>query len=246
MKNALKVLITLLTITPISVLFGQESTTLDNVHNYNLIQQSGNGLAASEIMQVLPSKKELIGDFYYDSEIFQDGSLQLVRSEKSYDNLKIRYNLETNNLECLFDKQVKYIESKRVKEFTVKNEATQEERFFINSETLKYGNTTLLGFVEVLANGELSIAKRKVTSIAMGHYVPQLGPESKNDKVIKKEYYYIIKGNELIELPKRKKEIMLLFTNQEENIKKYMKEQSLKLPKDIGRIASHYNSVVNP
>ena len=59
------------------------------------------------------------------------------------------------------------------------------------------------------------------------------------------EVYYMEQNNKLTELPQSKKDILTVFSDQEDALKQYMKDEKIKLKKaeDLVKFIAKYNSL---
>ena len=237
-------LLTIVVFISTAELKSQDKNTGSDLRNYNLLDQGRNGLNVYDMMRVTPYQTEVNGDAFYEGKDFIKGSITLNANETFYDNLQIRYNVQLNTLEFQVDTQIKSLDAKLVKKMILQNTSDlSNQKVFINAKSFLIGNKNEEFLLEVLYEGKTSLYKRRVASVLKGHYIPQLGAESQNNTIVKKDVIYYKKDNQLIELPKKSKEIFKIFGNQQVRVKEYCDKNKLKLPRDIATAVSYFDTL---
>ncbi len=92
----------------------------------------------------------------------------------------------------------------------------------------------------------IAVFKRTTLSIKQANYVPQFDVGSRDDKIMKAEEFYYLKGDTILRIPSSKKKLSEVFGNRSEEIKKYMDINAMRLKEEhhIKAIFDYYNSKV--
>jgi hypothetical protein len=131
----------------------------------------------------------------------------------------------------------------------VMNNKGGDTRQFLNSMNsgFKVNGVPLLGFVEMLTNGNITLFRKLETSVIKASYNVALNAGTKQDKIVKKEVYYLKKkdSNELMEVSRKTKDNLAFLGTQQDKVKAYMKENKLRFNKgdEIIQIIEYYNTL---
>lgn len=130
------------------------------------------------------------------------------------------------------------------------NDKIGRPRHFINSMNAGYNvnGTPLLGFVEVLAEGNKAVLLSKIeTTLQRANYNVALAAGSKQDKIIKTTSYYFKQPEDksLHSVAKSTKANLAFFAKHQDEVKQYAKKNGLKFKneRDLVKIVSYYNSL---
>jgi hypothetical protein len=125
---------------------------------------------------------------------------------------------------------------------------TRQPAFFVNAMDYRdEDNVPLTGFFQVLTEGEMPLFKRTYIDIKKADYNIQFNIGSQDDKILKKSEFYMLKGNNVVELPSSKKKLLTLFAEKAEDMEKFMKDNNLTSNKEehLKILFEYYNSLVN-
>ncbi len=124
-----------------------------------------------------------------------------------------------------------------LKEVTINNRRFKK---YLNQET------ALFNYYEVIAaNDDTEILKRNQKVLRIG-ITNRLTMEKESDYFILKEDYYLNKNGNLTELSIKKKNILKLFGNKSQTVKKYISDNKLSIKEDIDlrKIFNYYESLM--
>ena len=103
-----------------------------------------------------------------------------------------------------------------------------------------------LKYFEINAKGKASLYSKKNVAFIEGKVAKTQFESSKKAKFIsKKDEYFASLNNELVKLPKGKKDFYNLFGNKSSKIKNFMKQEKLNRKKidDVTKVFNYYNSI---
>ncbi len=184
---------------------------------------------------------------------WNSGTIYFTLNRKLEDQ-KFQYDIELNQFLLKGDKELKdladarIIDAVNVMAFVI-DRKTGNNRQFLNSMNAKLtlDGTPLLGFVEVLADGNLTLLRKIETSILKSSYNVALNAGTKQDKIIKKEVYYFKNkdSNNLFKVSKKLNSNLVFFGNHKDKVKAYVKDNKLKFKDegDLLKITTYYNSL---
>lgn len=191
----------------------------------------------SSLTSIDLTSKELVGSSYINKD-FLPGKISNQETVYSF-----RYNAYKDEMEVQFKGKSYYLPLKSYYFIT-----------FININKVyqvlecKVKDITNKGFFVVISKGEKMSLFRK-EKIKFYEEVPaKLGfkpyEPPKLDRV-KDKLYFGFKNNTAIEIPKKKKDILKLFTNNAKEVESYAKKNKLrfKKQKDLVEIVKYYNSL---
>ncbi|MBT8385698.1 MAG: hypothetical protein KJO83_08290 [Bacteroidia bacterium] len=124
-----------------------------------------------------------------------------------------------------------------LKEVTINNRRFKK---YLNQET------ALFNYYEVIAaNDNTEILKRNQKVLRIG-ITNRLTMEKESDYFILKEDYYLNKSGNLTELSIKKKNILKLFGNKSQSVKKYISDNKLSIKEDVDlrKIFNYYESLM--
>ncbi|MBC5993149.1 hypothetical protein [Pontibacter cellulosilyticus] len=122
-------------------------------------------------------------------------------------------------------------------------------RQFLNSlnSGYKVNGVPLMGFLEVIEDGKATLLRKYRIEVIKAGYNVALNAGNKQDKIVKKEAYYLKKkdSNDLVEISRNQKSNLAALGAQQDQVKAYMKENKLKFKpgKDLAKIVAYYNTL---
>ena len=184
---------------------------------------------------------------------WNSGTIYFTLNRKLEDQ-SFQYDIGQNQFLLKGDKDLENMADARIIDAVnviafVVSDKSSANRQFINSMNagLTVNGTPLLGFVEVLADGNLSLFRKIETSVLKASYNVALNAGTKQDKIIKKETYYFKKkgSNNLFEVDKNKQSNLSFLSDHQDKVKNYVKDQKLKFKdeEDLTQIVTYYNSL---
>jgi hypothetical protein len=188
-------------------LYGQQPNAINvnSVTFQDLSSLTSDQFAAGRMVRSFSNSEPVVeGDIYYFDAQFLPGSFSFVKNDKKYGLYLMRLNLKSGDIEISLKEGVRAFSSKDIKAFTLSDTIKKKEWRFVNAESYTIDNVKLSGFIEVIEQGEYTLYKRKFVTQLRGEYRPLVGPDSGNDKIIKKSVYYIGRGSSVIEVKDKK------------------------------------------
>lgn len=187
------------------------------------------------------------------TENWNKGTVFFTQNRKLEDQ-QFQFDIEMNQILLKGDEDLNDISEARivngvnVMAFEIDSKANGK-RQFLNSQNygLKVNGVPLLGFVEVLEDGKIALLRKYRIEVIKAGYNAALHVGSKQDKIVKREVYYIKKkdSNELVEVSKKEKTNLANLDANQEKVKAYLKENKLKFKPgdDLPKIIAYYNSL---
>jgi hypothetical protein len=202
---------------------------------------SGNSFSPTDMIQMMPSSSvsTVDGNPYWD-ERWGASSVLLYDKPTPNDGWYTRYDIRSDEFEFLVNKQIKVAKGSVIKNVVWVDSLTQKTRFLVNAKDYKLDGVPLLGFIEVLVDGDQQLIKRIELQVLKPNYNEAMSTGSKNSKITKKELFYYSDNGELFEI-KSRKSLAPLFGEQSEQMSSFIKEEKLKTGResDLVRIFEH-------
>jgi hypothetical protein len=246
MKNLLRILVLL---TFASKCYAQ-AVVPPNVRASNTLDRlkESRDLSTADMLYGIPLPEgNTIGDTYLDTH-WKDASILLYESEKLIEGFPIRYDIMTDGVEVKTKKGIKVVQGVKIKSFVWVDSVTKAPDYFVNAKDFKdENNVPYRGFFQVLIEGSLPLFQKTKLDIKKADYNIQFNVGSQDDKILKKNEFYTLKGKQVVELPSSKKKIVALFDDKSEAMEVFIKENDLAITKSdqLKIIFEHYNSLVN-
>lgn len=190
-----------------------------------------------------PSRME--GSFYLDDD-WQIGNVYL-KSSLTLKNFYLKYDLEHNQLEIKTHKEVKVCPAEDLKKFEWKDKVTGLNRsFLVTTQTDLKDNGANSVIFEVLVDMEADLLQQTTVKVIKSNYVPTVDVGQRNDRVSKKESYFVYLNNSLYPLEKKKNKNEILFKNCP-SLNDYVNTQNLKFDekKDLVQVIKYFNTCLN-
>jgi hypothetical protein len=232
------------------VKFGSEGTgaalqkTIRATNVSRLLVERPNFIANS-IYGIPPEPKKLEGNFYLDNK-WNVASILLYREQTVLEGFRVRYNINSNLFELMEPENnlVTTMPGLRIQNIVWMDCAYKVPRYFVNGMDFKEEGTPISGFFEVLVEGELPLMRRTMAIFKESNYNTALMVGNRNDQIIKRNVYYYLKGKDLFEVPKRRKELFLIFGEKAEEMEAFVEENEMDLKKNgsIFQLFTYFNS----
>lgn len=216
------------------------TNTLEKLFDYN-------GIDEGDILYGIPLPEgKVIGDTYLDTH-WKNANVMLYEKEKLIVGFPMRYDIHLDELEFKGKNGIKVLAGNKVKSFVWADSSTRTPSYFINGKAFRNEHDVpFTGFFQVLTEGSLPLLKKTLIEIKKADYNVALNVGSPDDKILKKNKYFVLKENRLIELPVSKKKFLNIF-NDNDRLEEFIKRNSLSTTneQDLTLIIDHYNSMPN-
>lgn len=195
----------------------------------------------------LPRKPPKTDGTYMLYDEWIEGEVVLI-NEQAVKRVPLKYDLYNNWLEIKTSDDVKICPSTFLSKFII-NDDLGKERTFLNIRQFRSSeNENLEGvFREIVSfpNKEIMLVARPYAFIKEATYVPALDMGTRNNKVIKKEAYYIISNGMYQKLPKNKKDFFKVFQEDSNKVQQYATVNKLSFKKESGikKLLEFYDSL---
>lgn len=178
--------------------------------------------------------------FMYDNWMY--GDLHLFNGQVIEKSL-IKYDIERNRFE-IKEEDIKVLGGERVKNFEWQKTDGFSKAIYVNCASYFLDGVPLIGFFEVLADGENKLLAKTNLDIIKANFDPKFDVGSKADEIVKKEVKYLSKDNDLM-IIKKKKSFLLFFEKKSNIISTYIKKNKLstKSNEDLIRIIEYSNTL---
>ena len=199
-----------------------------------------NNIVESNLKTNLSSDLSIKGDYFLQKD-WQPGELYTKNRKKISDGFLFRYFVYTEEMHAIVNKKDTII----LKSNLIDSICINKQKFIY----LTYIKNTSFknSFFEELTNGKFRLLKKYRCMFIEGNEKTSSGyEEGKPDSyIIMKDYYYQEKNHPAISLPSKKSELIQIFTNQDNNIAKFIKSNKLKLrkEKDLIKLFNYYNTL---
>ncbi len=193
-----------------------------------------------------PEPKKVEGNFYLDNK-WNLASILLYREMTVLEGFRVRYNINSNMFELWEPEgnQVTVMPGLRIQNIVWMDSSYKVPRYFVNGMDFREDNVPISGFFEVLVEGKLPLMRRTMAVFKESNYNTALMVGNRNDQIIKRNVYYYLKGKDLYEVPKKRKELFLIFGDKAADMEAFALENEIDL-KDrtsIFLLFTHYNSM---
>jgi hypothetical protein len=205
-----------------------------------------NLLGGNAIYGIPPEPKRLIGNYYLDNK-WNKASILLYKDKEIIEGYFVRYNISTNMFEVRLEdsEEVSIIPGLRVQNIVWVDSEHMVPRYFVNGMDLKEEGAPILGFFEVLVDGQMPLVRRTNASIKESNYNQALMIGNRDDQIIKKNTYYYIWDSEVKEVPRKKRKFFSIFGDKASEMEGFAKENNVNIkdPSSLFVLFSRYNSL---
>jgi hypothetical protein len=192
-RNWYKLLLTLIICISTLSLSAQEKTVV--VGGSTAAPFSRGASKTSKITEIAYQKK-LVGSFYLNDN-WAKTDILLNNDSLVLRNINARIDLRNNVLEIKTNKDTLVLPTYRIKSFLFKETA----KLYVTENFVK---SPLKGFYQVLVDDKCTLLSRPGVKITPSDYNIITNTGSKDDKIVKKESYYLFADNSLVLLNKSK------------------------------------------
>ena len=216
------------------------TNTLEKLFDYN-------GIDEGDILYGIPLPEgKIVGDTYMDTN-WRMANVMLYEKEKLIEGFPMRYDIHLDELEFKGKNGIKVLAGSKVKSFVWADSITRTPSYFINGKAFRNeDDTPFTGFFEVLSEGAVPLLKKTYIDVKKADYNVAMNVGSRDDKILKKKKFYILKENRVVELPGSRKKFLSIF-NENQRLEEFIRQNSLSVTdeRDLKLIMSHYNSAPN-
>ena len=229
--------------------YAQGRVIPSNVRAVNTIERltDSNGLGNNEMMFGIPLPEgKVIGDTYL-STAWKRSVILLYDKNKLIEGFPVRYDIYADELDVKGASGIKVLEGRRVKSFMWIDSSRTEPYYFINAKDFKVNGVPLIGFYEVLVDGNSPLFKKMNITVKKADYNVTLSIGSRDDKILKNPTYYLADGNSAYEIPGSKKKFLQMLKAKADEVESYMDFNGLSIKKEeeLVLICKYYNSLKN-
>jgi hypothetical protein len=216
------------------------TNTLEKLFDYN-------GIDEGDILYGMPLPEgKVVGDTYMDTR-WRKANVMLYENEKIIEGFPMRYDIHLDELEFKGKSRIKVIGGSKVKSFVWADSITRRTAYFINGKSFRNeDDVPFTGFFELLEEGSVPLLKKTYISVRKADYNVAMNVGSPDDKILKKNKYYVLKENRLVELPGSRKKFLAIL-NDNERMDEFIRKNGLSVTDehDLKLIMSHHNSTPN-
>ncbi|KAA9353472.1 hypothetical protein [Larkinella humicola] len=161
----------------------------------------------------------------YLNEAWKEGAV-ITAGNKTYPNLKVRYDVFAGELEYLQNNQTYRLSPAAIKEFRIMD---NDELLFRNGFAAVNANTPAT-FYQVLVDGPTKLLKHTKVNIVENK---PFNSATVTKEFQKQELYFIAKPDGTMQrIQKNKKSVLAALTDQKDRVEKLIKEQDLNLSEE--------------
>jgi len=158
----------------------------------------------------------------------------------------LRYELLNEWLEIKVDGEIKLLPLEELREFTWVTPASQMLEHYIAQTTYRYKGLPVEGIYKVLYEGKVKLLEKIEAKLIKPNYIPQLDAGNREYTYERSRTMYLERKGELKLFPKRKKDILRLFTPYYDEMKQFIKKEKLNVRdrKNLIQIVMHYDDLI--
>lgn len=182
---------------------------------------------------------------YYIEDQWKKGNV-FFKSKFILKDFLLKYDLEHHLLEIKTHDDIKVATANQLKSFEWKNDKAVDYTRFENCTNFSYKDgTPEIGFFEIMVEDSIRLLAKPAFEIVKSNYVPTLAMGRKNDKVVKKETFFIESDNIIYPVSSSKNKNYLLFKSKSKDIENFVKENNLSFKNgdDLIKIVKYYNTI---
>jgi hypothetical protein len=207
-----------------------------------------NGINNTDLLYGIPLPEgKVIGDIYLDTH-WKNSTILLYDKDKLIEGYPARYDIYLDELEIMGKNGVKVLKGSQVRSFVWADSITRTPVYFVNAKDYRNeDNVEFTGFFQVLSDGSMPLFKKTTIDIKKADYNIQLNVGSHDDKILKKNKFYAVKGKHVVGIPASRKKFLTLFEGNSESVEQLIKDNNLTTSKEehLEVIFQHYNSQQN-
>jgi hypothetical protein len=214
-----------------------------SLFSQNLSPQSRRTPLTTDLFNGMPIARpasNVLGDINFNEE-WRLTIATLYDEDKKIEGYFAKYNIYAYELDFNTQGGIKALKGDRIKTFTINDSIS---RTFVNAKDFKKNGVPLVGFLEVLVSGEVSLYKFHYLLIKHPDYNPALNAGSRDTRIYKKSDLFTASRNKLIEI-KNKKKLLLFFGDNAKQVDEFIRANHLSMneEKDVVKTFTFFNSL---
>ena len=151
-----------------------------------------------------------------------------MRNGEAVRDVFLKYDVQKNALSIKTDSAYYVLPTADTKGFTIFDNERNNFRQFVAAKDYQLDGVPLVGALEVLYDGHLSLLSRTDSKLIEANYSGALSGGSKNNKIVKEREYFLADKEKLLALPTKKREAIDVLQTYDKNVEGFMKEKRLK------------------
>jgi hypothetical protein len=129
-----------------------------------------------------------------------------LTSEEKIENVQMRVNLKDYSLEIKHNGQIKILHHSRVASFS-KRDIVGKNHFFVSAKAYQV-TPVVLGYFEVIQDGEYALLQHTITDVVSGNYNTALDVGARDSEIVKHKEFYLAKNNLAVKVLSNKKKML--------------------------------------
>lgn len=188
---------------------------------------------------------EVKGDVYL-TPYWNKASILLYTDQMVLDGLAVKFDIYRNEFDIRFANGVRVLPGSKVKTVVWADSLTRQLRYLINASDFKENGVPLKGFFEVLSDGAIPLLSLYYVEILEPDFNPALNVGSRDIRIIQKNNFYYLTGNEVFRI-KNKKQLEELFQSHQKEMKDFMRKNQVTVNSaaSLRTVFDYYNYYLN-
>ncbi len=190
-------------------------------------------------------KSDVVEGSFFINEYWSVGDV-LLYNGKAISGMPMKYNLRDEMLLLLDANKIsRVLRDDEIEKFEWFDSEQKQNVLFVNCMNYKLENVPMVGFFEVVAEGEVELLLFRTLILDEGYYSVTHDAGQLNDEYVIKESLYLSREHALHEV-KGKKELYNYFGEHADEVKKFVKNNNLRLkkPVELARVIDYYNRLL--
>lgn len=182
----------------------------------------------------------------FPSEIWHEGKLVLLDNDTLRGDIK--YDLENNLIQIKSGKRVEAYSGRKILFFEIYDTTIGDYRqFYALPYDISGSNYRAPVLFEVLHEGKISLLTREAVQYQTINSGPTYFGGPRTRIVLVYDFYFLDNEGKIERFNKRKKDLLFYLRKKSNEIKKYIKDNNLKVDskRDLARIIAYYNSLIS-
>ncbi|MFD2035833.1 hypothetical protein ACFSKL_13605 [Belliella marina] len=204
-----------------------------------------NFMGGNSVYGIPEAPKMLEGNYYLDPN-WNRGSILLYNEDEILNDYFIRYQIEEDQLEVMANEEgsIVKINGVSVKNFISVDSVTKSQRIFMNQRDFVSDSEEVMGFYEVLVDGDMMLVKTTKATFRNSNYNTALMMGEKNDRIVKRDSYYYIVGDSAHAISSKMNQFLELFGDKRPEIRRYINKYNVDIKSELGlvRVFNFYNN----
>ena len=191
----------------------------------------------------LEKSNEVEGSYYLNPE-WQIGTINLYDG-RVIEKMPLKYNMRDDFMHILDqNEEIRALKFDKIKSFEWFNVISKKYVKYVNCLDYDIDGTKLIGFAQILSSGDIGLLKYNYLELREGNYSITHDAGQRNDEYRIKGKRYIVTDGKLNPADK-KKEIIKLLSDKEDEVTRYIKANHLNLKEDDHLISliDYYNTI---